>query len=271
VDVKQILDTGKALPAPWTLNDIILLEQVPNMTINQLNVNFNGFDKVQLETFVDNSLNNLVAGTLLVMNIPFSAEAFFSEIVRNLSFVKFCTFTIAQRLFQQHHMRFFLKLEIDAEVIDIETGEITVSKFKFPQSSTWSIRLQSSLNSLDKALDELITSITNRPLGNTKRRLHKFLLLTLKVANRQFGGCKNYKNIDFKNKRCVVHPDGNDNLCFWQKGLKTSLVFLEVLEALTGTMLQWVDVVEQFHLTRNNFLLFFQILKTKQSFQEVFR
>lgn len=121
-----------------------------------------------------------------------------------------------KRLFQQHHMRFFLKLEIDAEVIDIETGEITVSKFKFPQSSTWSIRLQSSLNSLDKALDELITSITNRPLGNTKRRLHKFLLLTLKVANRQFGGCKNYKNIDFKNKRCVVHPDGNDNLCFWR-------------------------------------------------------
>jgi len=110
---------------------------------------------------------------MLVITIPFSTEVYFSETIRNISFIKFTTFTVAQRLFHPYKMKFFLKLEIDAEVIDIETGEITISKFKFPQASTWSVRLQSSLNTPDKAHDDVIENISSRPLSNTRQRFHR--------------------------------------------------------------------------------------------------
>ena len=207
--VETIQSSGIQLPQKWSDTELELIEkQAPDLSNNKVVQAFPEFNKLHIEQFVDNSFNNMTAGTKLVVSIPFTAEAFFSETIKNISFIKFTTFTVAQRLFHHYKMRFFLKLESEAEIIDVETGEITVSKFKFPQTSTWSVRLQSSLNTLDKALDDVIENISNRPLSNTRQRLHKFKQLTVKVANRQFGGCSKYVNIDLNTRDVSFIQEG---------------------------------------------------------------
>ena len=64
----------------WSDTELELIEkQAPDLSNNKVVQAFPEFNKLQIEQFVDNSINNMTAGTMLVVSIPFNTEAFFRK------------------------------------------------------------------------------------------------------------------------------------------------------------------------------------------------
>jgi len=78
--VETIQSSGVQLPQKFTHTDLQLIEQqAPDLSNNQVVQAFPAFNKEHVEQFVDSSINNMTAGTMLVVTIPFSTEAYFSD------------------------------------------------------------------------------------------------------------------------------------------------------------------------------------------------
>eukprot|EP01124_Arcella_intermedia_P025887 TRINITY_DN4735_c1_g1_i1.p1 TRINITY_DN4735_c1_g1~~TRINITY_DN4735_c1_g1_i1.p1 ORF type:complete len:196 (-),score=44.41 TRINITY_DN4735_c1_g1_i1:553-1140(-) len=121
-------------------------------------------------------MDSLVAGVLMVLQFPLNRfKVHFSNPENVQKIVSMITLPAIEKLFKEHKMRFFLKIELGIDLLDVETGEIRENvKFHFPKAGV------------------------------------------LKVANRQFGGCKNYKSTFGAKSRCCLNPSGKDDLCFWR-------------------------------------------------------
>eukprot|EP01124_Arcella_intermedia_P025892 TRINITY_DN4735_c1_g1_i16.p1 TRINITY_DN4735_c1_g1~~TRINITY_DN4735_c1_g1_i16.p1 ORF type:complete len:238 (-),score=46.38 TRINITY_DN4735_c1_g1_i16:553-1266(-) len=163
-------------------------------------------------------MDSLVAGVLMVLQFPLNRfKVHFSNPENVQKIVSMITLPAIEKLFKEHKMRFFLKIELGIDLLDVETGEIRENvKFHFPKAGVWGFRIESDIEKFKKTENEVIEKLLKRPLDSTKLHFHKLRGLTLKVANRQFGGCKNYKSTFGAKSRCCLNPSGKDDLCFWR-------------------------------------------------------
>jgi len=118
----------------------------------------------------------MAAGVLMVLQFPLSRfKVHFANPENVQNMLSMITLPTVEKLFYTHKMRFWLKLELGIDLLDVETAEIRQNvKFQFPKAGT------------------------------------------LKVANRQFGGCKLYKSTFGQKSKCCLNPSGKDDLCFWR-------------------------------------------------------
>jgi len=96
-------------------------------------------------------------------------------------------------LFIELKLKFYLKLELEVSLVNVEDGEIVRRIFAFPVGNIWSFRIPQDVENFKKASRALLDQILNQPLESTKWHFYKLHQITLKIAKRQFGGCKHYK------------------------------------------------------------------------------
>jgi len=110
----------------------------------------------------------------------------------------------------------YVKFECNIILIDIDSGELLQKRFLFPENRTFELK-SNSLDSVLSSLHSLVEKLHSDPLSDTKKKLHEFQSLTIKIAKNHFGGCSNYvKPAELQGKKCLVQPLTTDNLCFWR-------------------------------------------------------
>eukprot|EP01124_Arcella_intermedia_P025889 TRINITY_DN4735_c1_g1_i12.p1 TRINITY_DN4735_c1_g1~~TRINITY_DN4735_c1_g1_i12.p1 ORF type:complete len:443 (-),score=116.85 TRINITY_DN4735_c1_g1_i12:553-1881(-) len=171
-----------------------------------------------LQSKIDLSIQSLVGGVLMVLKFPLNRfKVHFSNPENVRKIVRMITIPAIEKLFKEHKMRFFLKLELQIDLLNVETGELQQNvQFQFPKSGVWGFRISSDIDKFRKTENEIIDNLLGRNLDNTKLHFHNLKGVTLKVANRQFGGCKLYKSTFRAKSRCCLNPSGKDDLCFWR-------------------------------------------------------
>jgi hypothetical protein len=118
----------------------------------------------------------------------------------------------------QHN--YFLKLMIHTRLINIETTEIIDFLVVFPPDCTWSVNSPQEIEKFKKQLGNLFDSlIDGGKYPSTKYRLHSIRSFVTKFALQSWAGCGTYfnkDNNDLKKLKCVINPNGNDDMCFWR-------------------------------------------------------
>eukprot|EP01124_Arcella_intermedia_P012900 TRINITY_DN19294_c0_g3_i1.p1 TRINITY_DN19294_c0_g3~~TRINITY_DN19294_c0_g3_i1.p1 ORF type:complete len:134 (-),score=38.82 TRINITY_DN19294_c0_g3_i1:164-565(-) len=118
-----------------------------------------------LEKKIDTSIGKMVAGVLMVLQFPLNRfKVHFSNPQNVQDMLSMVTLPTVQKLFYEHKMKFFLKLELGIDLLDVETAEIRENvKFQFPKSGVWGFRLESDIEKFKKTEKEVMENLLILP------------------------------------------------------------------------------------------------------------
>lgn len=216
----EMIENG--FPVPKDIDELrsfnIPQPQAPLATSSRSIIDYSQFDEPTLNLNViqnvDANIQNVHAGFVMQFEYPFDGLSFGRPNISQL--IQSIVNTTHQHLFHNLKYRFYSKLQLDVELINVETGEYLRQLFSLPKESVWGFVFRKDVENYSKLTGAVLTQLFDQPLPSTKWHFHKLHQLTIKVARRKFGGCKNYVTT-FKTKaKCCLNPDGQDDLCFWR-------------------------------------------------------
>eukprot|EP01124_Arcella_intermedia_P025895 TRINITY_DN4735_c1_g1_i4.p1 TRINITY_DN4735_c1_g1~~TRINITY_DN4735_c1_g1_i4.p1 ORF type:complete len:316 (-),score=94.82 TRINITY_DN4735_c1_g1_i4:878-1825(-) len=114
-----------------------------------------------LQSKIDLSIQSLVGGVLMVLKFPLNRfKVHFSNPENVRKIVRMITIPAIEKLFKEHKMRFFLKLELQIDLLNVETGELQQNvQFQFPKSGVWGFRISSDIDKFRKTENEIIDNL----------------------------------------------------------------------------------------------------------------
>ncbi len=103
---------------------------------------------------------------------------------------------------------------------NITSCQINDFTVNFPPDRPWVVNSKEEANKFKKQLNHLFDALVegSRYPGSSYR-LHSVESFGVKFAIQSWAGCKDYihkENKNFEKVKCVINPDGDDDLCFWR-------------------------------------------------------